>query len=74
LPSGLKATLLTSEAWPRKTLSSWPLLLSHTFTARSVPVEASRFPSGLKATRFSSDRTIAGYAEAIWKARPCPVP
>jgi starch phosphorylase len=24
--------------------------------------------------RFSSDRTIAEYAAAIWQARPCPVP
>jgi starch phosphorylase len=24
--------------------------------------------------KFSADRTIAGYAEAIWKVRPCPVP
>jgi starch phosphorylase len=23
--------------------------------------------------RFSSDRTILGYAESIWKAKPCPV-
>ena len=23
---------------------------------------------------FLSDRTIAGYASAIWKAEPCPVP
>ena len=24
--------------------------------------------------RLSSDRTIQGYAESIWKAKPCPVP
>ena len=23
--------------------------------------------------RFSSDRTILSYADAIWKAKPCPV-
>lgn len=24
--------------------------------------------------KFSSDRTIAEYAEQIWKVQPCPVP
>jgi starch phosphorylase len=24
--------------------------------------------------KFSSDRTIAQYADEIWKAKPCPVP
>ena len=41
---------MTWSLCPFNVSVSWPVVASHTFTVRSQPAEASRFPSGLNAT------------------------
>src|SRR5262249_24471752 len=50
LPSGLKTTSETQLVWPRTTVNSFLLARSHTRIVLSLPEEARRPPTGLKAS------------------------
>src|SRR5262249_30457864 len=50
LPSGEKATAVTSRGWAWRVLFSLAVSTSHSLTVLSKPAEASVLPSGLKPT------------------------
>ena len=53
MPSGLHATAYSQSVGSPRVYSRRPVCTSHTFTARSADTDASRWPSGWKASPYT---------------------